>query len=83
MLVGDRLVPRVYAQARAPARSGLNPVIMVYFHSTFDLAMTPVGHEYGPPHEDKEQGITRFEEAETRNNPLRGGRNKEYFASGL
>ena len=42
MLVGDRLVPRVYAQARAPARSGLNPVIMVYFHSTFDLAMTPV-----------------------------------------
>ena len=38
MLVGDRLVPRVYAQARAPAHSGLNPVIMVYFHSTFDLA---------------------------------------------
>ena len=42
MLVGDRLVPRVYAQARAPAHSGLNPVIMVYFHSTFDLAMTRV-----------------------------------------
>ena len=42
MLVDDRLVPRVYAQARAPAHSGLNPVIMPYFHSTFDLAMTRV-----------------------------------------
>ena len=42
MLVYDRLVPRVYAQARAPAHSGLNPVIMPYFHSTFDLAMTRV-----------------------------------------
>ena len=42
MLVDDRLVPRVYAQAREPAHSGLNPVIMPYFHSTFDLAMTRV-----------------------------------------
>ena len=48
MLVDDRLVPRVYAQARAPAHSGLNPVIMPYFHSTFDLAMTRVAYEYSP-----------------------------------
>ena len=42
VLINDRVVPWGYARARTPTYTALKPVIMAYFHSTFDLAMTRV-----------------------------------------